>query len=154
MSWTWNRKPLAILLVGLAVLAGCGGPYDSSVTGIVTLDSQPLTLGTVAFFPSAGGPPAYGQVQSDGSYEVRTGREDGLKSGEYQITVVANERPTVAQSPNGGPPPPGKPITPIWYRTVDSSGLNFTVAPGSNDIPLDLTSQPPAGWQPRGGRRR
>jgi hypothetical protein len=135
----------------LLTVVGCGGTFDSSVSGTVTLDGNVVPRGTVSFQPKAGGPAAYAQISEDGSYSVRTGREVGLPSGDYYVTVSANEPPTVAQMADGGPPPPGKPITPQWYRTKSTSGLSFMVEPGSNEINLELTSQPPAGWNPRRG---
>lgn len=150
-----HQTPLRLTLLAapLATLLGCGGPYDASVSGDVTLDGQPLTRGTVSFTPTAGGPPAYARIDGSGSYAVRTGREVGLPAGEYSVTVVANEPPAAAQGEDGGPPPAGKPITPPWYRSAETSGLRFQVEPGSNDIDLPLTTQAPAGWDPRGGRR-
>lgn len=131
-------------IVGL--LAGCGGLYDAGVSGLVTLDGNPLPRGTVAFNPQTPGPPSYGQIDSSGHYTVMTGREEGLPSGSYVLTVVANEPPTV-EGKDGGPPPAGKPITPRWYRSQETSGLSFTVEPGSNEFNLELSTQPPAGWK-------
>jgi hypothetical protein len=139
-------------LVACVCLAGCGGVYDSSVSGTVTLDGNPVTRGTVAYNPVQSGPSAYARIDEDGSYTVRTGREEGLPAGEYQVTVIANEPPAVRQTAQGGPPPPGRPITPPWYRTKQTSGLRFTVDKGSNEINLELTSQLPPGWNPRGQR--
>lgn len=136
---------IATVLCALTCLTGCGGTYDSAVSGSVTLDGKVVPRGTVAFHPTSGGPAAYSPIQADGSYVVRTGREEGLKSGEYQVTVSANEAPAALQSASGGPPAPGKPITPSWYRAKESSGLKFTVESGSNEINLELKSQPPAG---------
>lgn len=155
----WPRQLHNRSLFGLAsalLLTGCGGPYNASVSGIVSLDEQNLERGTVAFFPTAGGPPAYGQIESDGSYTVRTGREDGIIAGEYQVTVAANEPPATQRSKSGGPPPPGKSITPIWYRSQQTSGLSITVEPGNNEIDLPLSNDPPPNWQdPRKrGKRR
>lgn len=140
--------------ISLATFAGCGGVYDSSVTGLVTLDSSPVPRGTVTFKPAGSGSSAYGQIQPDGTYVLRTGREEGLPPGSYQVTVVANEPPAVAQTAAGGPPPPGKPITPSWYKQTQTSGLSFNVESGSNEIDLELTSTPPAGWQDPAQRRR
>lgn len=140
--------------VALAALSGCGGVYDASVDGVVTLDSNPVPRGTVTFKPTGSGPAAYGQIQSDGSYSLRTGREEGLPPGDYQVTVVANEPAPVQQTATGAPPPPGKPITPGWYKRPETSGLQFSVEPGSNDINLELTSTPPAGWQDPAQRGR
>jgi hypothetical protein len=144
-------NPFASFVVGmmLLVVVGCGGPFDSSVTGVVTLDGKVVPRGTVSFQPKAGGPAAYARIEESGSYVVRTGREEGLPPGDYYVTVSANEPPTVEQTAQGGPPPPGKPITPAWYRTRNTSGLSFVVEPGANEINLELTSTPPPGWNPQ-----
>jgi hypothetical protein len=129
------------VLCALALtLAGCGGPFDSLVSGTVTLDGKPLDRGTVAFFPASQGPAAYGRIRSNGSYSVRVGREKGLPSGEYLVTVVATEHVEVPADWRG-PPPPGKRITPVKYGQKSTSGLRFTVEPGWNTIPIDLVTQ-------------
>jgi hypothetical protein len=131
----------------LIFFAGCGGTYDASVSGKVTMNGQVVPNGTVAFSPVSGGPAAYGRIEESGEYVIRTGREAGLPAGDYQVTVTANEPAKTLQTAGGGPPPPGKAITPAWYRTKDTSGLKFTVEPGSNTIDLPLNSTPPAGWK-------
>jgi hypothetical protein len=103
--------------------------------------------GTVAFSPVNGGPAAYGRIEESGNYIIRTGRETGLPAGDYQVTVAASEPSKALQNEKGGPPPPGKAITPAWYRSKDTSGLKFTVKRGSNTIDLPLNSTPPAGWK-------
>jgi hypothetical protein len=148
MSFCSLRTLIVVLLVGLA--SGCGGPYDATVSGIVMLDGTPVPRGTVAFHPTAGGAAGYAPIEANGSYAVRTGREIGLNAGEYQVTVAANEPPSQEDIAKGGAPPPGKPIAPVWYRTKETSGLTFNVERGSNKINLELTSQPPTGWNPRG----
>ncbi|MCA9230451.1 MAG: carboxypeptidase regulatory-like domain-containing protein [Planctomycetales bacterium] len=140
-------------LLACVVLAGCGGTYDSYVSGTVTLDGATLPRGTVAFSPQSPGAAAYGRIDSDGQYTIQTGREEGLASGHYLATVVANELPD-QEGRDGGPPPAGKPITPPWYRSAKTSGLEFTVEPGSNTIDISLTSEPPADWKPPKQRRR
>ncbi|MGD9634828.1 MAG: hypothetical protein AB7G28_07695 [Pirellulales bacterium] len=147
-----NLQSVGAVALLLITLCGCGGTYDSTVSGKVTLDGATVPCGTVTFYPSGGGPAAYARILEDGSYSVHTGREEGLPTGEYGISVSANEQSAVKQTASGGPPPPGKPITPAWYRSKDTSGLKFNVESGSNEINLDLKSQPPAGWNP--GRQR
>lgn len=127
----------------LLTLNGCGGSYDSTVSGTVSLDGKNLTIGTVSFHPLAGGPASYAQVNSDGTYAVQTGREKGLRSGEYIVTVEANERPAEMRSPDGGPPAVGKRITPPWYGAKQTSGLRYTVEGGRNTINIELISQAP-----------
>jgi hypothetical protein len=129
----------------LVTLGGCGSTYDAAVSGVVSLDGKTIPRGTVSFQPKAGGAIAFGRIDENGAYVLRTGREDGLPPGDYYVTVSANEPPAVSQSKGGGPPPLGKSITPLWYRSKDTSGLSFLVESGSNEINLELKSQPPAG---------
>ena len=149
-----TRTMWLVLTISLLIMAGCGGPYDASVYGVVSIEGNNLPRGTVAFYPKGGGSPGYGQVKSDGTYSVRTGRENGISSGEYAVTIAANEPPESLRSETGGPPLPGKPITPLWYRSVDTSGLQYRVEPGSNEIDISLTSEAPPDWNPPRKRRR
>lgn len=130
-------------LVALLTAAGCGGAYDATVKGIVTLDGKALPRGLVGFHPDAHGPSAYAFISDDGGYVVRTGNAAGLPPGEYYVTVAANELPATERTKDGNPPPPGKAITPARYRMKETSGLKFTVKPGKNVINLELTSAPP-----------
>jgi hypothetical protein len=140
----------ALCLTSLVNLVGCGGPFDSKVSGKVTLNGASLARGVVTYVPVSGGPAAYAPIDDDGTYVIHTGREAGLPSGDYQVTVAANEPSAERQTSKGGPPPPGKLITPTWYRAKETSGLKFTVQPGKNEINLELTTEPPAGWKPSG----
>jgi hypothetical protein len=137
---------------GLLALVGCGSPYDATVTGIATLDSKPLSRGVVSFTPQSTGASAYGQIGSDGRYQIMTGREEGLASGQYLVSVISSED-TGSRGKNGGPPPLGKSITPQWYQSPSTSGLNFEVKSGENEIDLKLTSTPPPGYKPPAPRR-
>ena len=145
VSYVFSSQP-ALLAVG-----GCGGAYDATVSGLVTLNSTPLPRGTVKFTPEQSGSSGYGLIDESGSYTIMTGREEGLPTGQYIVTVVANE-PSVPSANPSAPPTPGKPITPVWYRDSAQSPLKYTVEPGKNEINLDLTKQPPTGWKPAGGR--
>jgi hypothetical protein len=145
-SCRFNLTCLAAFPALIAI--GCGGPYNASVTGEVVLDGQPVPTGGIAFIPTAGGPTAYAQVDSSGHYEVRTGNEEGLPAGNYGVTVVSREPPASDRSKLGGPPPPGKAITPEWYADAKQTPLKFDVKPGKNEIKLELSKTPPPGWKP------
>ena len=150
---TTRRKRYGIVCLGLGgllAISGCGGPFDATVSGVVTVDGKTVPRGNIAFHPASGGPAAYALISENGSYAVQTGRESGLPSGDYQVSITANELPTSAHGDKGGPPPPGKAITPVWYSSKETSGLTVTVKPGRNEIPLELKTAPPAGWKPRG----
>lgn len=145
--------PLAALVVSTGMI-GCGGPFEATVKGQVALDGEPLGTGTVTFSPmAADGSSAYARVTDSGRYRLQTGREFGLPAGEYRVTVVARDRPEVLHTADGGPPPPGRMLTPAWYRSTETSGLQFTVERGSNTIDLELSSEPPAGWKSKRRRR-
>lgn len=131
---------LAALLA--APLAGCGA-HDATVNGSVTLDGERLKSGTISFFPVADGPTAYARIESDGAYELRTGREAGLAPGDYQVTVVAREQRELAATDAAGPPPPGRQLTPNHYRDRKTSGLQYTIEPGHNQIDLELSTAAP-----------
>lgn len=124
-------------------LAGCGGPYDSTVAGAVSLDGKPLRVGLVTFDPQETGSSAYGVIGADGMYTLCTGRKEGLASGDYDIAVTAYE-PSGVPGSQGGPPPMGKALVAERYRSPSTSGLNFTVKPGDNTIDLELTTESPA----------
>jgi hypothetical protein len=143
-----RRFKVAALVVLALNVSGCRGTYDATVKGTVSFDGKQLSRGTVSYYSTSTGSVAYARINEDGSYVVKTGRESGLPAGDYQVTVASNEPPDKPSGANGGPPPPGKSITPDWYRSKQTSGLKFTVKPGSNVINLELTSAPPSGYKP------
>ncbi|MCC6493451.1 MAG: carboxypeptidase regulatory-like domain-containing protein [Pirellulales bacterium] len=144
---------LGPIALALAAVVGCGGMYDSTVKGVVKLDGAPLPRGTIKYVPDSGaGAPAYSIIAADGSYSLLTGREEGLPPGAYTVTVVANE-PSKSNPDSSTPPAPGKPLSPPWYRDAASSPLKQTVAPGHNDLNIDLSTTPPDGWKPPARRR-
>ena len=147
-----NRAEMTAMMLMVLMLAGCNGVYDASVEGIVTLDGNPVPAGVISFVPAGGGPPGYARSDESGRYEVYTGSEIGIPSGEYSVTVVAREKPEQTHTELGSPNP-GKQVTPQWYKSSKSSPLSFAVEPGSNDIDLQLSSEPPEGWEPKKKRR-
>ena len=126
------------LLSTLVTLLGCGG-NPATVTGIVTIDGEPLERGKVGFTPLSGGLKAIGKIESNGNYELSTNRESGLQVGEYLATVISTE-PGV-MDPDGGPPMPGKSLIPKRYGRVRTSDLSFSVKGGSNTIDIALSSE-------------
>ena len=127
-----------LVLAVAGLLCGCGGGHDSSVSGKVYLDDKPLTTGNVTFYPSQGGAAVYSRIGAGGEYQLKTGDTFGLKPGDYKVTVVATETPTVVQ---GSTPPIGKVLTPGKYGQLQETDLLFTVDPGNNTIDLRLKSQ-------------
>lgn len=124
-------------IVSLA-LTGCGSGSEATVIGLVTLDGKPLDRGSVSFVPVTSGAGASASIGNDGSYEVQTGAISGMSPGDYVVTVRANGDPIPRA--DGGPPTPGKPITPAKYNSRNTSGLQYTIQPGANEINLELKS--------------
>lgn len=149
----YSKVKTWLVAVVLIATVGCGSAYDASVEGIVTLDGNPVPAGSIAFVPAQGGPAAYARSDQSGNYVVFTGREAGLPPGKYGVTVVARETPTEKYNKLGGPNP-GKQLTPPWYKSSRHTPLNFEVQPGSNDINLELSSEPPPEWNPPQRKRR
>jgi hypothetical protein len=139
-----NVSPVRILclLSALITVAGCGDGL-ASVTGVVTLDGQPIPRGsdvhgTVNFYPENGsGAAAAGMIDESGRYSLRSGSREGIAPGGYLVSVVVN-RITLPKTPAGMPQPTL--LTPKRYASVTESGLRQEVTSGSNTIDLALTS--------------
>lgn len=137
--------------LGASFCVGCGDNGMSQVTGVVTLDGAPLTTGRVQFFPTEGYP-SKGDIQPDGSYELSTKEPgDGVKPGEYRVTVEAVEVSTTGSPPKslmdelqgGGSDYRAESrslVPPIYSQTI-STPLTETVAEGQNTIDIKLQSK-------------
>lgn len=123
---------------------GCGSNL-AQVTGVVTVDGQPLRGGndvraTVIFQPSTGaGRVAVGLVNEDGEYRLSSGSEAGVVPGEYVATCSATQ---LVRAQDGGVAG-GRRITDSSYASSKTSGFRFTVAPGRNEFDLALNSHTP-----------
>lgn len=145
------RKTILPFLMMAAVLfaTGCGDKrpkLNATVEGTVTIEGELLTSGTVMFYPVGDGPIAYGKINTDGSYSLRTGQgnlkdPDGgaISSGGFIATVVATG-PSSGESykGEGGPPVIGKRLTADKYASKDTSDLLVSVKQGRNVIVLKL----------------
>lgn len=129
-----------------AALAGCGSNvsptagYDSKVTGTITLDGKPLDMGMV-FFERDG---------KSGSATISEGGklldDGGVPSGKVKVKVdavmyahMAGRVPKAkggAGAMGGGPGgPPGEyREIPKKYRDFATSGLEFDLKAGTNDL--------------------
>ena len=90
------RTPhFAILLVlpCVALLMGCGPDYPDCVpvSGKVTFEGEPVTQGTITFYPD-GGRAAMGEIQPDGTYVLTTFEPgDGAVPGRHTVTIKSTE---------------------------------------------------------------
>src|SRR4051812_13406743 len=86
------------ILAVLLVLSGCKKDETESflpVTGKVTLDGKPLTVGTVSFRPDVtrGNTSMHiptGEIDAQGNYTLVTIRKNGAPPGWYKVLVFAD----------------------------------------------------------------
>ncbi len=131
------------LLLGCLVAAllfttsGCGGPEIAPVSGKITVGGQPVGRGSVTFMPDqdkgTSGKVAVGDIQSDGSYSLRTfDTDDGALVGHHRVIISGRgleDAENMAPDPN----------IPPRYANPAQSGLTAEVKSGSNPINFDLT---------------
>lgn len=136
----WSARGL---LLATLILVACGCTRRAEVSGVVTLDGNPLSAGVVTFTPAAGGPTGYAAIGENGTYSVQTGAAVGLPPGGYVVTVAANV-PSAADSQSGpGPLADGiRPlVTPQRYADPGQTPLRVVLKSGSQALPLELTSE-------------
>ena len=80
---------IARLLVPICMTLGCGSDMVQ-VTGMVSLDGEPLEGATVTFFRADGkGRPAAGITDPQGSFNMTSYQaNDGLPPGDYKVTIT------------------------------------------------------------------
>jgi hypothetical protein len=109
------------------------------VQGKVTFaDGKPVTEGTVVFERKGEGSPvtARGEIEADGSYRLGTDKPgDGAPAGLYRVLVAPKYDPNAVDRP--AKPPPFDPR----YADFKTSGLEFEVKSGHNDIPITLRNK-------------
>lgn len=114
------RDGLVYLLMALAPgVLGCGGG-KGTVTGTVTLDDKPLSVGTIAFQPAKGN--AVSAPIKDGKYTV-----EGVPTGEARVTVDTKAVEQQLKPPDRGgqappqsmAPPPGMKMPPEAQKYFD-----------------------------------
>jgi hypothetical protein len=121
------------IVAGCLVLLAQGCAKEAPkypVRGKVSFKGQPLTEGTVMFVASGTGVTGAGTIQSDGSYELRSGKPgNGMAPGSYRVSV----NPPYYDPTTGSPPKFA-----VKYQDPESSGLKAEVKEGSNTFDFDL----------------
>ncbi len=99
LSTRLSRSAL-VVAASVLVLSGCGGDQKNAATvsGKVTVDSQPMTKGSVRFVPdkakgNTGSAEPVGQIAESGQYELTTNGKPGAPLGWYTVTVASGEIP-------------------------------------------------------------
>jgi hypothetical protein len=118
--------PATVLVLCLALVAGCDGGGLVKVSGKVTVDGSPLTMGSVRYVPDAAKgnkttTEPVGQIESDGSYSLTTNGKPGAPPGWYKVTVNATSVPE-SSNPFGG-----KALVGPGFNSPETSGLSVEV---------------------------
>jgi hypothetical protein len=123
---------VAALAAVFLALAGCGdGPKIVPVSGMVTIDGQPLAYGHVQILPE-GWRPASGRLDGSGRFTLTTTTpNDGCPVGTHPAVVLAGESIT---------PETMKWHAPTKYADVKTSNLTVTITGPTTDLKIELKS--------------
>lgn len=94
-----TRVRSIVVVIGLLLAAGCGGPGMARVTGKVTWKGNPVKEAAVTFEPvprdasdREPGKPATGFTDENGVYSLSTFRaEDGAILGKHTVSIVLDD---------------------------------------------------------------
>lgn len=139
-----RRRWLSLGVVATLTLGCSRGPATAEVSGTVTLDGKPLSFGSVMFQSAAGGQPARGDIQPDGTFVLSTFQPgDGAMVGNHRVRVVCYSSQDPAkqgQGPMGDSL--GQLLIPERYTSLGASGLSADVPPeGLTDYKIELVSK-------------
>ena len=125
-----------ILIISLVFQTGCS-EQGCQVTGIVTLDGQPLQDATVEYIPTSNaGRIANGLTEADGKYQLTTSKSvSGVFPGEYKVKITTSV--TTGTSDADLKTTPEK--VPAKYNK--RTELNRTVEDGSNQLDFELLTK-------------
>ena len=138
------------IILGLFLVAGCGGSSVVPVSGTVKLNGQPLPNATVVFQPTDGanpGPGSVGKTDANGRYELRLATSDlpGAHVGKHTVSITAYSGDGTVES--SAPPTADKPavvakaLVPEEYNAKTT--LTFDVpAGGTTKADFELTAAP------------
>ena len=113
-----------ILLLTLALFAGCGGTNLTQVTGTVTIDGAPAVDAVVTFVSDSGGLTAAGSTDGSGKYTLACTEGAGTPPGSYSVKIKSREKPKDS-NPMAGISP-GSPEYAAAYQKMMAGGGNRT----------------------------
>lgn len=135
-------KGLFLALALIASAVGCKESNLAIVKGKVTYKDQPVTSGTITFF-AADKPSAYGDLQPDGTYTLKTDKPgDGATPGSYKVIVVAMQDQTNLLPEQKSPLP--APTVPVKYTGLATTDLTAEVEKNKENI-IDFNLTGPLG---------
>jgi hypothetical protein len=137
-----------ICVLPLILAVGCLGGVDPKqpkvepVTGVVTLDSQPLKNADIVFIPTGGQIEAGGRTDAEGKFTLIVRNQVGAVAGDYKVTISKRTRDDGSEFPeNRENVGAGKESLPPKYVDRILTELKAKVGPGENKINFDLKSK-------------
>jgi hypothetical protein len=140
-------------VLGLVVLAfvvvACeeklSAPTMAHITGRLTLAGKPLSPGqNVMFFNTTNGDLAFGVTDEQGRFDINSWKNGEMTPGQYHVYL----RPPAQEVPTDGPSRfnddwqvPADPEFPTRYLDHHTSGLEFKIAAGENDVAIEITAE-------------
>lgn len=133
---------IVAFFVGFTTI-GCGDPVEMApIAGTVNYKGVPLKFGTVMFQPIAGGQPAHGVIQPDGSFVLSTyniGAGTRIGTNRVSVRCYENQDPAKSGGQFAGGQSLGRLLIPIKYTMASSSGITIDVKPdGNSPVNLEL----------------
>lgn len=149
-----GARPVFIFLsLAILKLAGCGSnlPPVVPVSGVVTLDGQPLADAAIAFMPVDGGRFGYGSTNEKGEFQIGTFTDsDGALVGVHRISITLQD--IISPAAMGRTPEEEEEMDrrgeSIWvfksripekYASPDTSGLRVDVKKGISPVRFELS---------------
>ncbi|MEW4570728.1 hypothetical protein AB1L88_22920 [Tautonia sp. JC769] len=110
----------------------------ATVRGTVTYNGKPVDHGQVVFIPTegVGGPSAVGEINADGSYQMKTADFQGAAVGRHRVTVHSR-RPLRPEEEKSLIIP--ELLIPDRYANEVDTPLAIDVEPGVNQYDIELT---------------
>lgn len=147
VNYNFKLPISAFVLAVCVVFSGCGGgPKVATVTGVITMDGEPIANANISFHPETGRG-STGQTDSEGRYELLfTQGRKGAVLGNHKVTistkVYAQESRDVDYDGNeSGNAVKGRAESmPDKYRVKSATILTAEVKSGKNEIDFPLSS--------------
>jgi hypothetical protein len=151
------RTFIPLLIASVLLTAGCKPPPPNTipVTGVVTLDGQPLVAANVSFFPQGEttGRGGMGQTDAEGRFTVHLHNNQstekgppGLFAGQYKVIISKlvnpDGTPFIASEDVAPIDSNAKDLVPEAYSNFELSKLTADVQPPDTKLTFDLRSTP------------
>lgn len=143
-----QRPSIATIAASLGMFVasvGCGPslPRTMPISGVVTLDGEPVEGASVLLIPVAGGHPATGVTDAEGKFVLSTfDAGDGAIVGQHGIAVTKShfvgEATSDGLSTPAGATAPARELLPARYAAPSTSGLTFDVSRSSPPLVIEL----------------